>query len=117
MAAEVVLVPHLVAVPGAPAHLLGVFAHRGELVPVFDLSALLGPKIQASTRAVLARSPAGVIGLSATHVFGVVKLEGELLPMGSQGVQQHLCAPVKAPMGEVVPIEMNTFIDFLAGAN
>lgn len=117
MAAEVVLIPHLVAVPGAPAHLLGVFAHRGELLPVFDMAGLASTDPQPSTRAVLVRTHSGAIALSATHVFGVVRLEGEMVPMGTSGVQQHLCLPLKTHLGEVVPIAIKNFVEFLALAN
>jgi chemotaxis signal transduction protein len=39
---EVVASPKLAALPTAPSTLLGVFNLRGEIVPVFDLAALLG---------------------------------------------------------------------------
>ena len=39
---EVVAAPELASLPTAPASVLGVFNLRGEIVPVFDLAALLG---------------------------------------------------------------------------
>ncbi|MFP2928633.1 chemotaxis protein CheW, partial [Pyxidicoccus sp. 3LG] len=58
-AAEVVTFPELTRVPGAPAHLLGVFAHRGEVIPVVDMGLLVGGASQSSRRAVLVRLPRG----------------------------------------------------------
>jgi purine-binding chemotaxis protein CheW len=57
-AAEVVTFPELTRVPGSPAHLLGVFAHRGEVIPVVDMGLLVGGASQSSRRAVPARWPA-----------------------------------------------------------
>jgi purine-binding chemotaxis protein CheW len=39
---EVVAAPDLAVLPTAPPSVLGVFNLRGEIVPVFDLAALLG---------------------------------------------------------------------------
>lgn len=39
---EVVAAPDLAVLPTAPGSVLGVFNLRGEIVPVFDLAALLG---------------------------------------------------------------------------
>jgi len=39
---EVVAAPDLATLPTAPGTVLGVFNLRGEIVPVFDLAALLG---------------------------------------------------------------------------
>src|SRR5688572_23426388 len=70
-AAEVVTFPELTRVPGAPGHLLGVFAHRGEVIPVIDLAALTGATPEKTRRAVLLRLTRGVLALTATRVAGV----------------------------------------------
>src|SRR4051812_44057840 len=76
-AQEVVSLPALTRVPGAPSHLLGVFAHRGEVIPVIDLGALTGAKVEgASKRAVLVRVNRGGLALTATRVAGVSVLQG-----------------------------------------
>lgn len=116
-ASEVVTVPSLTRVPGAPAHLLGVFAHRGEVLPVVDLTRLLGtPGDGAFRRAVLLRTPKGAVALTATKVLGVSTLEGSFERLGETGVQQHLRGPARAPAGEVAVIDTQTFVDFLAQA-
>ena len=114
-ASEVVTVPSLTRVPGAPAHLLGVFAHRGEVLPVVDLTRLVGTPMEgAFRRAVLLRTPKGAVALTATRVLGVATLEGSFDPLGESGVQQHLRGPARAPAGEVAVIDTQTFVDFLA---
>lgn len=114
-AAEVVTLPALTRVPGAPAHLVGVFAHRGEVLPVVDLSRLTGrPLDEALRRAVVVRAQGGAVALSATKVLGVSALEGALERLGETGLLAHLRGPAKAPAGEVAVLEPGGFFDFLA---
>lgn len=116
-ASEVVNVPSLTRVPGAPAHLLGVFAHRGEVLPVVDLTRLTGKPLDgAFKRAVLVRTPRGAVALTATKVLGVSMLEGAFERLGDSGVHQHLRGPARAAAGEVAVIDTQTFVDFLASA-
>jgi purine-binding chemotaxis protein CheW len=113
-AAEVVNLPALTRVPGAPAHLLGVFAHRGEVIPVVDLSRLSASATpDAFRRAVLMRLPAGSVALTATRVFGVAVLEGRFDALGTGGLQAHLKGPLTAPAGQVVAIEPAGFLEYL----
>lgn len=115
-AAEVVSLPQLTRVPGAPPHLLGVFAHRGEVIPVIDMGVLVGTKGEAtSRRAVLVRVPRGSLALTAGRVAGVSTLTGELTtPLGSSGVQAHLRGPAKAPSGEVAIIDPEGMFELLS---
>jgi purine-binding chemotaxis protein CheW len=116
-ASEVVSVPSLTRVPGAPSHLLGVFAHRGELLPVIDLARLVGQAAgDGSKRAVLVRTPKGPVALCASRVLGVSALEGALHPLGDVGVRRHLRGPARSPGGEVAVIDTQTFVDFLSTA-
>ncbi len=109
--------PTLTRVPGAPAHLLGVFAHRGEVLPVVDLARLTGQSVdEICKRAVLVRTPRGVVALTATRVLGVSTLEGTFERLGDSGVHAHLRGPARAAAGEVAVIDTQTFIDFLASA-
>jgi purine-binding chemotaxis protein CheW len=114
-AQEVVSLPVLTRVPGAPSHLLGVFAHRGEVIPVIDMGGLMGGKAQAALkRAVLIRVSRGGLALTATRVAGVSVLQGSFEPLGTSGVQAHLKGPAKAPAGDVAVIEPEGFFEFLA---
>ena len=113
-AAEVVTFPALTRVPGAPAHLLGVFAHRGEVIPVVDLAALTGTKAEKSRRAVLLRLPRGTLALTASKVAGVAQLTGKMDPLGSSGVHLHLRGPAKSATDDVAVIEPEGLFEFLS---
>jgi purine-binding chemotaxis protein CheW len=113
-AAEVVSFPELTRVPGAPPHLLGVFAHRGEVIPVIDLSLLTGGKGETSRRAILLRLAKGSFALTASKVAGVSPLTGSMDPLGSGGVHLHLRGPARAGSNEVAVIEPAGLFDFLS---
>lgn len=114
-AQEVVVLPELTRVPGAPAHLRGVFAHRGEVIPVVDLSVLTGGAPEETRRAVLLRLPKGTLALAVRKVTGVAALAGAHEPLGTAGVQAHLRGPAKVPGGgEVALIHPEGLFDFLA---
>lgn len=116
-ASEVVNLPALTRVPGSPQHLLGVFAHRGEVLPVVDLTRLTGrPLDEAFKRAVVVRTPRGAVALTASKVLGVTTLEGSFERLGDTGVHQHLRGPARAAAGEVAIIDTQTFIEFLSTA-
>ena len=114
LAAEVVTFPALTRVPGAPAHLLGVFNHRGEVVPVVDLGLLVDGSPQPSGRAVLVRVARGVMGLTATQVDDVTSVTGHFAPQGEGGVHAHLLGPVDAGGRSVLVIEPEGLFDFLS---
>jgi purine-binding chemotaxis protein CheW len=113
-AAEVVSFPELTRVPGAPAHLLGVFAHRGEVIPVVDLSSLVGTKPEATRRAVLLRLAKGSLALTASKVAGVSVLSGKFDPLGNVGIHLHLRGPARANDNEVAVIEPEGLFDLLS---
>ena len=114
-AAEVVSLPQLTRVPGAPPHLLGVFAHRGEVIPVIDIALLVGAKGEtASRRAVLVRVPRGSLALTASRGAGGSVLTGDGAPLGTSGVQAHLRGPMKAAAGEVAVIEPEGIFEHLS---
>jgi purine-binding chemotaxis protein CheW len=113
-AAEVVSFPDLTRVPGAPSHLLGVFAHRGEVIPVVDLSVLTGGKGESSRRAILIRLVKGSFALTASKVAGVAAVAGQMDPLGSSGVQLHLRGPARAGQNQVAVIEPEGLFDFLS---
>ena len=116
-AAEVVNLPSLTKVPGSPPHLLGVFAHRGEVLPVIDLATLIGVKSEAGAkRAVLVRVAKGVMALTATRVNGVATLTGSFDRLADSGVQAHFRGPATAPVGSVSVIDPEGLIDFLSHA-
>jgi purine-binding chemotaxis protein CheW len=113
-AAEVVTFPELTRVPGAPVHLLGVFAHRGEVIPVVDIGLLVGKGSQSTRRAVLVRLPRGTLALTASTVAGVSQVTGALEPLGASGVHVHLRGPAKGAQRDVAVIEPEGLFDYLS---
>ncbi|RKH19173.1 chemotaxis protein CheW [Corallococcus praedator] len=113
-AAEVVTFPELTRVPGSPPHLLGVFAHRGEVIPVVDMSLLVGGVTAGSRRAVLVRLPRGTLALTASSVAGVSPVTGALEPLGPSGVHVHLRGPGKSGARDVAVIDPEGLFDHLS---
>jgi purine-binding chemotaxis protein CheW len=114
-ASEVVNLPALTRVPGAAPHLLGVFAHRGEVLPVVDLSKLLGkPVDEVFKRVVLVRVARGAIAFTATKVIGVSSIEGALTRMGESGPLAFMLGPAKVPAGECAAIEPEGLLEYLS---
>ncbi len=113
-AAEVVTFPELTRVPGAPAHLLGVFAHRGEVIPVVDVGLLVGLGSQSTRRAVLVRLNRGSLALTASTVAGVSQVSGTLEPLGASGVHLHLRGPAKGAQRDVAVIDPEGLFDHLS---
>lgn len=113
-AAEVVGFPELTRVPGAPPYLIGVFAHRGEVIPVVDLAVLVGTSSQKTQRAVLLRLAKGSLALTANKVAGVAAVTGQLDPLGTSGVHVHLRGPARAQKNEVAVIDPEGLFEFLS---
>lgn len=116
-ACEVVSLPRLTRVPGAPDHLVGVFAHRGEVVPVVDVARLAGASADGGfRRAVLLRAGTGTgaVAVTASKVMGISVLTGTLERLGEVGFQAVLRGPIRAPAGEVAVIDLLGFMDFLS---
>lgn len=114
-ASEVVNLPVLTRVPGASPHLLGVFAHRGEVLPVIDLGRLIGkPVDEAFKRVVLVRVPRGVMAFTATRVIGVAPVEGAPPRLGETGALAFLHGPARVPAGDCATIEPEGLLDFLS---
>lgn len=113
-AAEVVSFPELTRVPGAPQHLLGVFAHRGEVIPVVDLATLIGAPKETTQRAVLLRLGRGSLALTANKVAGVSQVTGKLDPLGGTGVRKHLKGPAKSQKNDVAVIDPEGLFEFLS---
>ncbi|HYO72552.1 MAG TPA: chemotaxis protein CheW [Archangium sp.] len=113
-AAEVVSFPELTRVPGAPGHLLGVFAHRGEVIPVVDMSMLVSGESEPTRRAVLVRLTRGTLALTASRVAGVSQVDGRLEPLGASGVHLHLRGPARSAQRDVAVIDPEGLFDHLS---
>ncbi len=116
-AVEVVTVPALTQVPGAPSYLQGVFAHRGEVIAVVDVQGLLGrPAAQNAkySRAVLVRVAKGSVALTATRVLGVTHVKDSGEALGTSGASAHFKGPSPSALGQVALVEPLGLFDFLS---
>jgi purine-binding chemotaxis protein CheW len=114
-ASEVVNLPALTRVPGAAPHLLGVFAHRGEVLPVIDLTRLIGkPVDEVFKRVVLVRVARGAMAFTATRVIGVSAIEGAPPRLGETGALAFMHGPARVPAGDCATIEPDGLLEFLS---
>ena len=88
---EVVRMPPITPLPGAPAFLVGVSAHRGDVVSVLDLSRFLGrgeTKIGLRSRMAICQADGMLVALIADEVFGLRKFKATAMqpaPLGADG--------------------------------
>lgn len=96
--------------------MLGVFALRGELMPVVDLLLLTGstPNPNPWKRGIVIRGRNVALALAATRVFGVGPLEGSKAPVRDAGVGAHLLGPLHGNWGDVLAVEPDGFVEFLS---
>lgn len=114
-ASEVVNLPALTRVPGAAPHLLGVFAHRGEVLPVIDLTRLIGkPVDEIFKRVVLVRVPKGAMAFTATKVIGVNPIEGTAPRLGEVGALAFMHGPARVAAGDCATIDPEGLLEFLS---
>jgi purine-binding chemotaxis protein CheW len=111
---EVVSQPTLVQVPGMPSHVRGVFAHRGEMVPLVDLSLLLEGNLETGRRAVLMRVQGGLLAFTARQVLGVLPITGTPASLSTSGVYRFLKAPARSPQHDVTLIEAEGLWSYLS---
>ncbi|MCI0571351.1 MAG: chemotaxis protein CheW [Myxococcaceae bacterium] len=111
---EVVHFGELTRVPGAPAHVLGVFSLRGEVFPVIDVSLLRGGRGERSRRAVVLRLERGVLALTAGRLGGVSSVIGDLLPAGDTGPARCFLGPGLAQDHEVWVVDAEALFELLA---
>lgn len=75
VAREVVALPAITGLPGAPPAVVGVFNLRGEIVPVFDTARLLGAGAAGdSTHVVVVDTAAGLAALTMSAMGESVEL-------------------------------------------
>jgi purine-binding chemotaxis protein CheW len=114
-AQEIVAVGEVTSVPNGAAHLLGVFAHRGEIVPLVGLEELRGGASRdRASRALIIRAAGGPYAVTANRLAGVFALDGEAGSLTEDGVGRHLRGPVKAGPHEVLAIDPEGLFAFLS---
>jgi purine-binding chemotaxis protein CheW len=89
---EVVRLPPLTPLPGMPNFLLGVCAHRGEVLPVVDLAKLMGrgeTKTHNRSRMAVTRVDGMVVALLTDLVEGLTRLPASLIESAPVGATQR----------------------------
>ena len=114
-ASEIVAVDKLTPLPAAPPHVLGVFVHRGEVIPLIDLVLLRTGAVGVGSRAVVVRCERGAYALTVTRVLGVSAVGESSTAMGDEGVLAHLRGPVRADDAEVALVDVEGLFEFLKG--
>ncbi len=90
---EVVRTPPVTPLPGAPAFLIGVAAHRGDVVAMVDLARLLvrgETQISSRSRMAIARADGLVVALLADEVLGLVRVASASIqppPLGTEDAE------------------------------
>jgi purine-binding chemotaxis protein CheW len=114
-ASEIVALENLTRVPAAPQHVLGVFVHRGEVIPLIDLVLLRTGAPGHASRAVVVRGERGAYALTVTRVLGVSAVGDSLTGMGDEGLLAHLRGPVRANGADVALVDVEGLFEFLKG--
>ena len=84
---EVVTAPLVTPLPTAPSALVGVFNLRGEIVPLFDVAALLGlGPVPGGTFAVVVECAHGLAGITATAMPESVELGPPIASSETDGI-------------------------------
>ena len=114
-AGEVVIFQKLTSIPEAPPHLLGVFGHRGEVIPVVDLAYLTFGYPSGSKRVVVVRVPnRGLVAFTANRVAGVTPVDQQPPRMAETGAKSHLRGPATLGDRAVSLIETDGLFEFLS---
>jgi purine-binding chemotaxis protein CheW len=114
---EVVRLPPVTPLPGAPPFLLGVCAHRGEVLPVVDLPRLMGrgeARITVRTRIAVVRFEGMVVALLTDQVEGLTRLRASLLepaPVGATARGAEFLAGVSSdPLGTFSLLDLRRLV-------
>lgn len=112
---EVAVWEQLTRVPGAPAHVLGVFPLRGEVFPVIDPGILRGGTAEPGHRVVTLRLAGGTLALTAGQLGGVSELEALPEPSGDTPVDRCFLGPVELERhSEALLIDTRALFEFLS---
>jgi purine-binding chemotaxis protein CheW len=115
LVAEVVRLGPLTRLPAAPRFLPGVFTHRGEVLPVLDVGALLGRPavpLRGATRAAIVRSGPWTVAIVADAVEGLVAAGAlEAAPAEACGPGEFLAGVARDARGEIGVLDVPRLVD------
>jgi purine-binding chemotaxis protein CheW len=114
---EVVRLPPFTPLPGMPPFLLGVAAHRGEVLPVVDLARLMGrgeAHLHNRSRVAVVRMEGMVVALLADQVEGLTRVKAAMLepaPVGATARGAEFLAGVSSdPMGTFSLLDLRRLV-------
>jgi len=114
---EVVRLPPVTPLPGAPPFLLGVAAHRGEVLPVVDLARLMArgeARVHGRSRVAVVRMEGMVVALLADQVEGLTKVKASMLeaaPVGATARGAEFLAGVSSdPLGTFSLLDLRRLV-------
>lgn len=118
LVSEVVTLGPVTRLPASPPFLLGVFMHRGEVLPVLDVNQLLGQAAVAlapTTRAAVIHSDPWRVAIVAEQVVGLlpdVRDSFDTLPAGekSGSASEYLVAVAHDSEGDLAVIDLGRLI-------
>jgi purine-binding chemotaxis protein CheW len=114
---EVVRLGPLTRLPAAPSFLPGVFTHRGEVMPVLDVSQLVGQAaipIRPSTRAALVHCGPWKVAVIADSIEGLVVFPRRAIepaPAEGTGVAEFLTAVARDEKGVVAVLDLPRLVE------
>ena len=117
LVSEVVRLGPLTRLPAAPPFLTGVFTHRGEVLPVLDVSQLFGQgaiPVRPSTRAAIVHCGPWKVALLSESVEGLIAVPGRALeppPADSAGGAEFLSGVAQDRQGAVAILDMPRLVE------
>ena len=114
---EVVRLGPLTRLPAAPAFLVGVFTHRGEVLPVLDVGPLVGrgvTPLRPSTRAALVHCGEWKVAVVTEGVEGLVNLPARSIeppPAESAGMAEFLSGVGRDRTGTVALLDLARLVE------
>jgi purine-binding chemotaxis protein CheW len=114
---EVVRLPPLTPLPGMPPFLLGVCAHRGEVLPVIDLAKLMGRGESRShnrSRIAVTRVDGMVVAFLTDSVEGLTRLPPSMIETAPVGATQRgaefLAGVSSDPLGTFSVLDLHRLV-------
>ena len=109
---EVVRLPPVTSLPGSPPFLLGVAAHRGEVIPVVDLTRFFGmgsATVTARTRTALCRAEGMVVLFVADQLEGLNVFAASSVvppPLGGEGPAEFVTGIISDREGTLSIVDL-----------
>ena len=117
LVSEVVRLGPLTRLPAAPPFLTGVFTHRGEVLPVLDVSQLVGQgaiPLRPSTRAAIVHCGPWKVAVVSESVEGLIAVPRRALeppPAESAGVAEFLSGVAQDKKGPVAILDLPRLVE------